>query len=423
MKSGGISLAVLFASIGAVTIPGIASAGAFAIREQSAYFQGLSFAGNGVSGSSISSMFWNPATLTAAPESFTTEAHHSFIIPKAEFDGSHTLGTTTAVSLDDFASDAWLGSSYMSVKLSDDVTFGLAVTAPYGLSTKVQDSQWVGAAYNRSSKVVSYNANPALAFEINEQLSVAVGAQLQYMDVRLTNAATGSSAAFNTSSLAGSGWGGGATAGLTYKPFEGTEFGLGFRSAIMTTLKGDLYLPYTGSLAAGNYNVSVNLMTPETLTLSAKQRVSESFRLLGTLEWTNWSRLKAPKIELDSNGAVIGSLPYNYNDGWFAAVGGEYDFNEDLTLRAGFAYEWSPVETSTRSIRLPDHDRIWLSAGATYDYSEALSFDLGYTHIIGMAADIDIVAGHQDYSTNKGTLTGEATSSVNILSASMRYTF
>lgn len=38
----------------------VAAAGGFAIREQSAEFQGMSFAGN-AAGNSLSAMFWNPA--------------------------------------------------------------------------------------------------------------------------------------------------------------------------------------------------------------------------------------------------------------------------------------------------------------------------------------------------------------------------
>ena len=40
-----------------------ADAGGFAIREQSAYGQGTSFAGI-AAGGALSSMFWNPATIT-----------------------------------------------------------------------------------------------------------------------------------------------------------------------------------------------------------------------------------------------------------------------------------------------------------------------------------------------------------------------
>ncbi|MBX2806803.1 MAG: transporter, partial [Hyphomicrobiales bacterium] len=50
-----------------------ANAGAFAVREQSAYYQGMSFAGAGT-GDTLSSMYWNSAA-AAAVEGFNTETH------------------------------------------------------------------------------------------------------------------------------------------------------------------------------------------------------------------------------------------------------------------------------------------------------------------------------------------------------------
>ena len=49
-----------------IAVTGAANAGGFAIREQSAWGQGASFAGVAAGGSS-SAMFWNPATMTQMP--------------------------------------------------------------------------------------------------------------------------------------------------------------------------------------------------------------------------------------------------------------------------------------------------------------------------------------------------------------------
>lgn len=168
--------------------------------------------------------------------------------------------------------------------------------------------------------------------------------------------------------------------------------------------------------------IYASLVTPDTVTFSAKQRVTDTFRVLGTLEWSNWSRLKAPKATLQQNGALVQTLHFNYQDGWFAALGAEYDVNESLTLRAGAAYEWSPITDKIRSARLPDNDRIWLSAGASYKVLDNLAFDLGYTHIIGTDTNIRIAPGHQDY-INPLVFSGKADASVNIVSAAMRYRF
>ena len=51
-----------------VAATGAANAGGFAVREQSAWGQGTSYAGV-AAGGSLSAMFWNPATMTQIPAS------------------------------------------------------------------------------------------------------------------------------------------------------------------------------------------------------------------------------------------------------------------------------------------------------------------------------------------------------------------
>src|ERR687886_445154 len=55
-----------------------AQAGGFYIREQSAYGLGEAFAGIAAGGPSLSSMFWNPATITQHP-GFQTEQNLSLV--------------------------------------------------------------------------------------------------------------------------------------------------------------------------------------------------------------------------------------------------------------------------------------------------------------------------------------------------------
>ena len=141
------------------------------------------------------------------------------------------------------------------------------------------------------------------------------------------------------------------------------------------------------------------------------------------MEWTNWSRLKSPRAINDATGAEATVLHFNYDDGWFFSLGGEYDFNEKLTFRGGVGYEISPIDEKIRSTRLPDNNRWWLSAGASYTFNEHLAFDVGYTHIIPESTDINIDSSHQDYNAAFGTYSGDVDSSVNIISAALRYKF
>jgi len=430
---------ILLAStaVAAIMVAETATAGGFALREQSAYYQGLSFAGNATSGPSISSMFWNPAAITGAKDGITVEAHNSLIIPESDVTGTYTaqggaqlLGRpNSSVAGGDIGVDAWVPASYASYRLNEQLVFGVGINAPYGLSTKPEDANWAGRYYSRSSSVFSINVNPTVAYQFNDMISFGFGAQFQYIKVDLKSAYAASNTA-ETSSVEGDSFGVGFTAGVTFKPIDGTEIGLGFRSAVGHDLDGKFSNPagvsLGGPFAGSTVDISGSVMTPEVLTLSAKQRLTDDIRILGTVEWTNWSRVGT--IALSSTGSTtnptgVPDLTFNYEDGWFFALGAEYDWNEALTLRAGAAYELSPIDTDIRSTRLPDNDRIWLSAGLSYQAMQNLSFDLGYSYIFTKDTDIKIVDGHQDYKANIGTFVGEADANVNILSASMRYTF
>ena len=67
MKRFNRSVAAATVSFAALTLASAAYAGGFAVREQSARAQGMSFAGAASASGQLSSMFWNPATITMNP--------------------------------------------------------------------------------------------------------------------------------------------------------------------------------------------------------------------------------------------------------------------------------------------------------------------------------------------------------------------
>src|SRR3954452_7277515 len=79
-----------FGALGLVVLAtGAANAGGFAVREQSAYGQGSSFAGI-AAGGALSSMFWNPATVTQF-RGLTSETVLTGVLPHA----SHSFTSAT----------------------------------------------------------------------------------------------------------------------------------------------------------------------------------------------------------------------------------------------------------------------------------------------------------------------------------------
>lgn len=406
-----VSLAAL------ISAQGGAQAGGFAIREQSATAQGYSFAGSASGSGGLSSMFWNPATITMAP-GWHSEWHLSLIVPRVDI--NPLPGTPTAIfgSSGDIGQDAIVPTGFSSYQINDRFWVGLSSSAPYGLVTDPRQN-WAGQIYSRSSNVFSLNVNPIVGVKVNDWLSLAVGPSLQYFDIRLKSAVTPAPNA-PSAILEGDDIGFGFTAGATITPFAGTTIGIGYRSRIDHELEGTFSLPAGVGGVPINREIPINadLTTPDQVTIGLSQMITPALTVHLGFEWTNWSILDEPLV-LGPGGAVVRTLPLNYDDGFFYSAGFDYKLNNQWTLRAGLAYEESPIDTEIRSTRLPDNDRIWLSVGAGYQWSDKLSFDIAYTHIFAKETDIRITPGHQDYLGVP--FLADVDASVDIVSVGLRY--
>ena len=398
----------------------VAEAGGFAIREQSAQFQGSSFAGS-AAGGGLSSMYWNPAALGQVDWGLTSESHLSGIWGQAKntvetYQGLPADAVTSAGLLQgiphdsgDIADAALVGSSYYAYRLTDRWALGMSLNSGFGLTTKPQNLDYLGAELGHTTKLFTMNAAPTLSYKIAPGITVAAGVQVQYARAKLSlasGAPIGPLSIYKDADDIAFG----GTAGILIEPAVGTSIGLGYRSQLSHELEGRF------SFAGGPYQRGVNadLDLPDIVTLSIRQAIAPNMRLLGTIEWSNWSRFK--KLELENEIALVPvEFDSNWSDGWLFALGGEYDYAPGWTVRAGVAYEISPVDDATkRFTSIPDADRWWLSLGATVQLTHNMSADFAYSHIFVENGDFDrtSLAGNR--------ITGYSEAQVDIFSVSLK---
>jgi long-chain fatty acid transport protein len=388
-----------------------ANAGGFAIHEQSVYGQGTSFAGI-AAGGALSSMFWNPATMTQFP-GIVSETDLSGVFPFA----SHATSPSSTFAAfggapNSLRSDI-VPAGYTSYQLYPDFWLGLSINAPFGLSVSFPDA-WAGRNYAGDSSLRTYNAAPSIAYRFSDWLSVGAGVQIQYGKAQFERGLPGvppfTPPLFGLGTqlhLQGTGWGFGATAGVTLTPTPWTTIGLGWRSAINQKIQGEITdnigLPVATHTTLGSANTTLKL--PDIVSLGIRQRLDPRWTLLGTAEWTNWSRIGTSTVD-QLNGApatAFGSViaqPFQYRDGWFFSGGAEYNWDERLTLRGGLAYEITPISDQVRTPVVPDNDRVWASIGATWRVSKFMHFDLAYSHVWVKEAPINISAASGNPSFN-----------------------
>lgn len=423
---------ILTAGIAAAAIlSGIASAqaGAFAIREQSAEDLGDAFAGAATSGSSLSSMFWNPATMTSHKGWQSTSAF-SAILPYASI--KRTAGGTSANNSGNIGEAALVPSSATSYQINDNLWAGLSINSPFGLSTKSK-ALWAASIYGISSDVRTVDIRPTIAYKLNDMISFGIGLDVQRFSLHLTNqdpafvALRNPALAGLVDDLHGSSWGVGVTAGVTIKPAEGTEIGIGYRSQIRQNVHGTLSSVFLNSLFPGQglatgASVKSSVTLPDQVNIGLRQRISDQFTALAGFELTHWSIFNKFPVRLVSSGQQVNTLAFVYRNGWMASLGGEYKATSNLTFRGGLAYELSPITDVVRGVRLPDSNRIWTTAGLSYAVDKKLSFDVGYAHIFAKKAPIAITNGNPGYNPLLPVqFFGTTSSHVDIVSVGLNY--
>ncbi len=445
-------------------MPGAASASGFALLEQSASGLGTAFAGTAAAANDATTVFFNPAGMTAL-EQAEAVAVASGIDIGSEF-RNRSSAPAFAQPLGGNGGDAgdlnFVPAAYFVLPAGDGLAFGIGVTAPFGLKLSYDDG-WIGRFQALHSEIKTLNVNPSVAWRIGERISLGAGVDYQRLDAELTNdvnysavvaqgvqqlvaagqlsPATGAAVVTANAGLAGGArvsgdddaWG--FNVGALFDVSDQTRVGVSYRSSIEYTVRGTIGFAApsgadpiaNGIIAAASGAgaplssgaVKVALELPDSAVLSLHHRFAEKYALLADVAWTGWSSVQELRIVRDS-GTTVSVTPEEWRDTWRYALGATYAMNERITLRAGVALDETPVPDSTRTPRLPDSERTWLAIGARWQPSPSLLMDFGYAHLFSDTVPLDQDA---DNAATSALLNGEQHSDVDIVSAQLIYRF
>jgi long-chain fatty acid transport protein len=353
----------------ALLTPAETLAGAFQIREGSAAAQGSSLAGRTSGDRDVSFALHNPAALRTV-ENFEGSLGLSGII--ATGDADTTIAGTRYI--DDPNEIAAVPAAIAGWRLNEHVVFGLA--------TKYDDD-WIGAADGVESELINITVTPLVSVQPVEDLSLGFGVTLSYADAKLTNRTLG-----GLSTLEGDDFAWGFTLGALADIAPRTTVGVAFISPVDHTLEGEFssnYIvpnpspPPAGLAIGGPGEADLNL--PPILSLGVTHGFTDAFRMMAEVELIGWSTF-ASIDALSRNTGVTISERQDYDDAFMVALGAEYDLSDRLTLRGGVAYDKTPSNDAHRTVRVPDADRYWLSAGLSYELTERVGIDAAYTFVL-----------------------------------------
>jgi len=279
-----------------------------------------------------------------------------------------------------------------------DFRFGLSIVSPAGLSKRWSDSP--ASLYSKEFTLQTVELNPTVAYKINDQFSVALGARGIYSKGIVKNAY------YN---MEGTGLDYGYNLAVTLKPEKDTNLALTYRSEVDLHVKGD-----DTKLASG---VKVVLPVPATLSFGASHVFNSVTTVEAVIEHIFWSAYE--KLDFDFSKSTIETIygtpkAKNWKDTDTFRLGITHKYQK-ITGMVGFAYDPSPAPNKTIGYELPDATGKIFSLGGRYDISKSLN--VGIAGLVSFKDDRAV-------SNNDNGLNGEFTNArAYLVSLGMEYKF
>ncbi len=365
MTSVRIPLGLVALTLVQTTAAGMAHAGGFYIPEINARATGRADAVT-ASDHDGSAIFFNPGGLGFA-EGVQVELGASLIVPDASFT-AQSNGTTTEMTSD----PSVVPNLFAVAKVNRVLRVGLGVDIPFG-STVAWPASSPAADVTRSVTLRAVYVSPVAALNLSQWLpglAIGGGIDLVPSGVELQRDVFFGEDV-GSAKLAGTGFGIGARAGAMYRPpaFSRLSLGVAYRSPVKIDFSGngnfDAPSPYRSSLPPDG-DVTTSITLPQSVLAGVAFRILPNLELEGDLDWTGWSSFDQLDLTLPDGTHSI--VPEGYRDTFTWRGGAEYRLpSYGLSLRAGYAYDPTPIPRQYLSVQLPDINRHVVSAGVGYD--------------------------------------------------------
>ncbi|MDC5822741.1 outer membrane protein transport protein [Vibrio europaeus] len=372
-----------------------ALAAGFQLNSQSATGLGRAFAGDAVIADNASVMSRNAAAMSLFDR---TEMSLGFNIIDSEVevkDVTHVRpaaagGTRTDVENTQNDATSFVPNLYVLHPVNDKFAVGLGVYSNYATTNEFDDSwgQGTGAilpgptaipgadAFGGTTNLSTMNVLLAASYRLNEQWSIGGGLDIIYGQGELKRKTN-----FNGATeqelldIDADGVGVGFNLGTVFELNENNRFGLSYHYSPEIEASGTAkkYNSATGQVEDIG---KVKIALPSRAEFSGYHRIEDTkFAVHYSIQYISWS-------DFEELGSTSGTQvkEYKWKDTYHYSIGGTYYINQNWEARIGYMYDQG-VQNELTSVSVPDSDRQWFSAGATYHLNKDQSIDLGLTYL------------------------------------------
>lgn len=400
-------LAVTIASTAMASQQAIAAG--FQLNSQSATGLGRAFAGDAVIADNASAMARNAAAMSLFDR---TEISLGFNVIDSEVKvkGSTYTSPLGSQSIDDTTNTAtsFIPNFYVVHPVNDKVAVGFGAYSNFATTNEFDSSWGAGSgsvvtanngqtvvatvpgadAFGGITNVSTVNFLFAGSYRINEQWSIGGGLDVIYgegelkrqtnmniVDQGLGNLGTTDVELMNIDASA---WTVGFNLGTVFELNENNRFGLSYHYSPEKEVGGTV--SYAGDASIGDLIIPL----PDMAEFSGYHRLNNTpFAVHYSVQWIGWGSFDRLAT---TDGTEI--KRYEWKDTFHYSIGGTYYINRNWEARVGYMYDQG-VQDSLTSVSVPDSDRQWFSAGATYHFNEDQAIDLGFTYLVGENKEVN----------------------------------
>jgi long-chain fatty acid transport protein len=254
------------------------------------------------------------------------------------------------------------------------------------------DDDWTGRFLNQEVSLLTLTFNPNIAYRLTDWLSVGGGIGLMYANLEMKLAAPPPAgmgrveidgddvaAAFNLSALV--------------ELSERTRLGVVYWSELELDFRGDVKINPPG-LQVG---IDTELPLVQWIKTSIYHEFSDSFALLGTIGWEDWSAFDDVNLST-ARGSL--ELSKNWEDTWHFSGGIHYRPIPKWLFQGGIAYDTSPVDAVDRTPDMPIDRQVRYAVGAQYEWSDRISVGGSFVYADYGRAKISNTLLRGDYDRN-----------------------
>ena len=278
--------------------------------------------------------------------------------------------------------------AYFSYKLSEKFTVGLAAYTPYG-SSVAWEKDWAGSHLVNDIELSAIYVQALASYKITDNLSVGGGPIYvsgavnfnRNLNRTLTDLdGNRSNVTIDASGVSAWGW----SAGAMWSPIDSLNIGVNYRSEILVEAEqGDAdfqNIPNSPLTPFSDTQFDATLPLPAELTIGASYQLNDQWLFAFDYNRTFWGVYESLDVDFANPNIPDSTNPRQYEDASIYRFGLQYTANETFTLRAGYYFDESPVQSGYFAPETPRNDSNNFTGGLSVNVTDKVAIDASFLY-------------------------------------------